>query len=247
MVNTLKFDLYKMIKSKSVWIILGVSLLLEVLELYFSYRNYPIGEVFDNNTSRAAVMSLSIPIFAAVFSGKDMSTGYIKNVYSSVGKFGYILSKVVVIVTYTLISSFCVLLLEIFFNYTMGEGIMFDPALPVGAYFANRALLNWAYIGLGAFIMLIEMLVKKEYVVALIYVVYVTFVMNLFYQMLGSIFSLEYYGDIGAYLPVGIVNTESMFGYRGRTDDSLKCLLMVSIWFAVSLVGSWLLFRRKKV
>lgn len=67
-----------MIKSKSVWIILGVSLLLEVLELYFSYRNYPIGEVFDNNTSRAAVMSFSIPIFAAVFSGKDMSTGYIK-------------------------------------------------------------------------------------------------------------------------------------------------------------------------
>lgn len=71
--------------------------------------------------------------------------------------------------------------------------------------------------------------------------------MNLFYQMLGSIFSLEYYGDIGAYLPVGIVNTESIFSYRGRTDDSLKCLLMVSIWFAVSLVGSWLLFRRKKV
>ena len=48
-------------------------------------------------------------------------------------------------------------------------------------------------------------------------------------------------------MPVGIVNTESIFSYRGRTDDSLKCLLMVSIWFAVSLVGSWLLFRRKKV
>lgn len=69
--------------------------------------------------------------------------------------------------------------------------------------------------------------------------------MNYFYQLMGIIFSLEIYSDVGNYLPVGIIYTIN--NYLGRTDDSLKCLLMVSIWFAVSLVGSWLLFRRKKV
>lgn len=245
MINTLKYDLYKMVKSKSVWIIFGLFTLLEVFNLYYSYNQYSIGEVFDSNTFRIAAMTFSIPIFAALFSGKDMSTGYIKNVYSSVGKFGYILSKVVIIAIFTLITFAFDFLLEIFFNYIMGEGIMVDPQLPLGVYFANRVLMVWAYIGIGTFIMLLCMLIKNEYVVVVIYLVYVSFAMNYFYQLMGIIFSLEIYSDVGNYLPVGIIYTIN--NYLGRTDDSLKCLLMVSIWFAVSLVGSWLLFRRKKV
>ena len=96
MLKQLKFDFYKLVKSKTLLVFWILPILLLLVNPVLSYViQGGKSSVFDHLNSSSSSLFLAIIVFAVLLTAKDFSSGYIKNVYSFSDKLCYILSKII--------------------------------------------------------------------------------------------------------------------------------------------------------
>ena len=104
MLNVLKFDLYKIVKSKTLrafWILTALLILLRPLLTYVINKETNISVM--GSLRQGGEITLAVVVFACLFSCKDYSSGYVKNLYGNVKNIEYALSKVICIALFCIV------------------------------------------------------------------------------------------------------------------------------------------------
>ena len=125
MKEIIKYDLYKMVKSRKMYFFYAfaflVALITPVEKCALYHNEYSVLNLLDEERFFIFI----VPIFAVVFCVEDFSSGYIKNIFPSLNKVGYVISKAVCIflfsVAYMLVSAIGFFITSLAFVYEFKE------------------------------------------------------------------------------------------------------------------------------
>lgn len=121
MLNVLKYDFYKIIKSRKMYFLYVFAFLTIIpitINSFFLYNKVdPINTGAMSVAANCNLIVIIAPIFASLLVGLDFSKMYIKNVYTSVNKYWYVLSKFIYIVLFCIIYQ----VLQILINWLGGS------------------------------------------------------------------------------------------------------------------------------
>lgn len=258
MKNILKFDLYKLVKSKSTWIVFVGIMLVHVLYLACYYSEGLRGNiaVLTPSIGYLNAVDLLLPLFVLLFVGKDFSKGYIKNIYSSVNKIYYILSKAVIIAISVFAMYIGMFLLEVVFNYIWGIGQIYtyNEVYSVGWYLAfwGGAMLN--HIVSGFWIMLFYLLVRSRLAVGVVDILYYTGLQTILLDLLRSFLKLFQIKETESLMFMDRYFLYSMryfFTTTYSTVETLRAAVIhnagvLAIYAVVFLATSYLVFSKRK-
>ena len=258
MANLLKFDLYKLVKSKSTWIVFVSIMLVHVLYLVYYYDGGVRGSIAALTPSSGYLnaIDLLLPLFILLFVGKDFSSGYIKNIGSSVKKIYYILSKAVIIALSVFAMYIGMFLLEVVFNYSWGPGqfYTYDEVYSVGWYLAvwGGAMLN--HIVGGFWIMLFYLLVRSRLAVGIVDILYYTGLQTILLDFLRSFLKLFQINEMESRIFMDhyfLYSMRCFFSTIHSTVEDLSVavirnVLVLAIYAIVFLAGSCFVFSKRK-
>lgn len=103
MLNVLRFDFYKLTRSKKLkvfYIIAAAALLIINLINYFTIDRKGTSVLGMMRFSYNVSCGVLIVFFVAFFVGEDFLSGYIKNIYANTNKLYYVLSKIIYIAAF---------------------------------------------------------------------------------------------------------------------------------------------------
>lgn len=164
--NILRFDFYKLIKSRWLYVVYAVSFLAAIygaVDIYFiqSATDYNYLQEYKNSMSYLTILVI---VFSIAFVIKDYSSSYIKNIYPSIGKAQYIISKVLYIILFCVIYS----AIEFFAWYWLGEkcgtGAPLSPELLASLtqdVKVKLLVVTLSSTAIGIFVMALTVLIKK--------------------------------------------------------------------------------------
>lgn len=103
MLKQLRFDGYKLIHSRTLWVVYAVAFLFALIT--------PVAEAIDGysvfwvlrHTSNSAMIQISVVLFVAFFVGADYRSGYVKTVISRVEWAKYVISKLIYIFVFCIL------------------------------------------------------------------------------------------------------------------------------------------------
>ena len=121
MLNQLKFDFYKAIKSKGIIIAFIASFFNFIFIFVKSLLDPYYGSVMSNWLG-GTEFALNVIIFSIVFCSQDFASGYLKNVYSNTSKLKYVLSKTLGLLAYTILYFIITFLLYYLYSLFSGDG-----------------------------------------------------------------------------------------------------------------------------
>lgn len=164
--NILRFDFYKLIKSRILYIVYIAAFLLAIhgaVDIYFikSATDYNYLQEYKNSNS---FLTILVMVFAVLFVVKDYASTYIKNIYPSINKAWYIISKALYIIL------FCVLYsaLEFYAFYLLGNkygiGAPLSPELLASLtqdIKVKLLVVTLSSAAIGIFVMALIVLIKK--------------------------------------------------------------------------------------
>lgn len=164
--NILRFDFYKLIKSRVLYVVYIASFLLAIygaVDIYFikSATDYNYLQEYKNANSFLTVL---VMVFAVLFVIKDYSSSFVKNIYPSISKFWYVISKALYIIL------FCVLYsaLEFYAFYLLGNkygtGAPLSPELLASLtqdIKVKLLVVTLSSASIGIFVMALTVLIKK--------------------------------------------------------------------------------------
>ncbi len=248
MLNCLKFDLYKVLKSKSIWWITIISLIVElaVFISQFAIFNSQSGvlEYFVGKTNNLDVLVI---LFTTLFVCKDFSNGYVKNFYTEIGKLKYVLSKCIVVVLYVFLYQLIFFLLTIVFVYLFGVGAFwgFLPGQTTQTpwdYCRKGLLTTLSLVNVGIVTMFFGFLFKKEYIAFLIILPWFLYLQS---KCIGIIESVIY-----SFKPIEEMWTIRIMDFRVLARNDYATLIpriMATISAITSFLWSYLLYKKKKI
>lgn len=132
MLNMIKFELRKLLKSKSFYICLTINILITFFSMFFSYMLYVVSQdlggidqwsLFDLGYNNSTILML-LGIFISIFICEDDSLGTIKNIYSKgysrdVVYFSKYIVSLIAFFVYFIIFTLCNFIFSYFFkSYT---------------------------------------------------------------------------------------------------------------------------------
>ena len=258
MKNILKFDLYKLVKSKSTWIVFAVTMVFHafLLAQYYSFGTMRGSVAVLSSEIEVNAVSYLLPLFVLLFVGKDFSNGYIKNIYSSVNKIYYILSKAVVIALAAFAMYIGMFLLDIVFNFIWGLGqfYVYHRIYSIGWCLAVRAIALLLHIVGGFWIMFFYLLVRSRLAVFAVDMVYINGLQSVFLMLLTRLFVLfgieeakisRFFRNYFLYSMRGFYFT--LYG----TAEALSAAVIRNVWVlaiyaVVFLAGSCFVFSKRK-
>lgn len=123
MLNILKFDFYKTLKSKKIIIALIAGLLWYLFNALIMNRGNIRVSVVNMWLNQS--FTVNMLIFSIVFCSSDFSSGYLKNVYSNTSKLKYVISKTIVLLAFSVATTLITFLFEILINCIFGPGVIF--------------------------------------------------------------------------------------------------------------------------
>lgn len=204
MLKMLRFDFYKIFKSKALLSVFIVTLCLAFLDPALSVLIMDrVYSPFLVDLSRFMFLDFFIFIFVVPFVCKDFSSKYIKNTYSSYSfadKIYYVLSKIVYIfaicVIWFLLRFVSHLIVNLIQSAVLDYKFKFeyyDPGLNYGTLVVGWSDALYKYFCMlvncfakGMFCMFLCMLFKREYIVIVLMVLYWMFLTDLLYGALCS-------------------------------------------------------------
>lgn len=238
--NLLKFDLYKIIKAKSFYIVYAFAFLIETVSILFLYLN-GAETVFPNATHWTTGI-YGVAIFTIVFVCKDFKSGYYKNIGADVNRFYYVLSKATVIAFVVVSVRAVIFLFDVLCCYCFWNGTFYEKntGYVLSEYIATMLLDIWCLTTLGSVIEFLCIWLKSELLSFAPYFVYITFFSSMVCQKIQ-----EWFGESVRQLLLSghLIN---VYNYVGKLDVSLSCLFVTFAWGALALIGSWLLLFRKR-
>jgi len=249
MLKMLKFDFYKIIKSKMLLVFLIVASCFAFINPIITYiiNGYKLGSTFNHIFSGSGILYLISWIFIIPFAAKDFSSKYIKNIYPNFkksDKFYYVLSKVFYIFIFCLIQTVLAFALEIIFNYIFGEKCIYNP---IADDFTKEEvylkvlceMLN--SVAMGTVYLFLCMLFKNEYIPIIIVLPYIFVLSHLLYGAINSIIDKEFFIEKYTIFGVSSILTAGL--------DSIKSyvyIIMISLGYSVLFtLLSWLMFRKR--
>ena len=248
MLRQLRFDFYKITKSKVIGWCFIIPLLLLFLGPATKYIiNTSAMSTISNIRDVSGNLHIALYVVGIEFTTSDFSSGYIKNVYQFSNKLQYLLSKVI----YVFI--FCVLFLGLefligwLFNTIWGNETLFEPEYDdVKAYIYTMIaeLLNG--VALGIFLCFLSALVKKNYIVFIIAFSYTFVLGNLLYSAINGLFSQDNGFVIQPYTLFGFIRPNIY--YMLKDDGNYLTPIFVQICYIVVFgFFSWLILKKRDV
>ncbi len=122
MLNQLKFDFYKAIKSKSIIIAFIASFCIFIIRTFLYLLSVDDSSVVNNWSSEP--LTINMLIFATFYCSKDFSSDYLKNVYTSTSKLKYVISKTLVLTAYVILYFLITFLVLLLINVILGPGVI---------------------------------------------------------------------------------------------------------------------------
>ncbi len=256
MLKMLKFDFYKIFKSKMLLAFFIITLCLvfaDPIMNYVPYHNYD--SVYSNLYHSGPMLSMTSWIFIVPFVTKDFSSKYTKNFtanYSLTDRMFYVLSKLVYIAAFCVLYMLLQFVVEIIFNYTLGEHCMYKvtdgvnegtSVFTVGEFYLYYFVQTLDCIAVGMVYLFLCLLLKREYIVLIIIVPYIFYLAPTLYNLIDSLivkylhinnFCISYYTVFG------------MFQIASNLEPSngIKIAILLS-YMAVFIAGSLLVFAKK--
>lgn len=254
MLKMLKFDFYKIFKSKmllSFFIIALCTVFVYPIMYFVPYYND--SSVYLDLYYSSSMLMMFLWLFIVPFVTKDFSSKYTKNLfanYSLSDRIFYVLSKFVYIIAFSVLIMLLQFVVMIIFNYTMGEHCMYKVAtefsegdrFTIGEFYLRYFVWTLNCIAAGTVYLFLCLLLKREYIVLIIIVPYIfrfgysiytsidSFVAKYFHI---SDFSIDYY---------------TVFGMEPGGDEGepygIKIAILLS-YMAVFIAGSIGIFAKK--
>lgn len=252
MLKMLKFDFYKIFKSKMVLAFFIITLCMVFVTAVMNYAGgYNKDSVYSNLYMIGATPVSYLWIFVIPFVTKDFSSKFTKNLvadYSLSDRIFYVLSKFVYIVAFCVLYMFLQFIVEIIFNYTLGEHYMFEAAgqFTVREFYLRYFAQTLNAIAAGTLLLFLCLLLKREYIVLVVLLPYMFYFDYTIYELINSFiikhFEVPYYFDISYYTIFGMFNGVS--GYEPSYE--LRIVLLLS-YMALFIAGSILIFAKKSL
>lgn len=252
MLKMLKFDFYKIFKSKMLLIFFIIALCTVLVNpLMFSLKN--AFSVYSNLFDSTPTLSTVSWLFIVPFVTKDFSSKYTKNFtanYSLSDRIFYVLSKLVYIAAFCVLYMLLQLVVEIIFNYTLGTHCMYKKEgdmlyqpdyFTVGEFYLRYFIWTLNCIAAGTVFLFLCLLFKREYIAIIIVLPYI-FLCNEFYRIIESLvgrFLHIYTFDMSYYTIFGLDPGD----YSGK-EPGIKIAILLS-YMAVFIAGSLLVFAKK--
>ena len=199
MLKMLRADLYKISKSKVLLILLIILFFATSLNSIFGIESQISNNfsVYSNLFSDNILPGVSW-IFVVPFVAKDLSSGFIKNIfpsYSGADKAYYILSKLFYI--------FALCLLYYIFNFIVNiifaaaanpdDWMMYNPerdSFTIGFFYLFYIAQMMNAMAIGSLLMLLCVLIKREYIVFIIVLAYMFLLGPMLYEFINDTVAL---------------------------------------------------------
>lgn len=269
MLKQLRFDLYKIVKSKTIKIFLIVSAiacfvnpLVPVLEGGLLAGKWTMKTPFFNAIEGRDPFLIYelVLLFPLVFGLKDYSSGYIKNIYTNVNKFYYVLSKVICILLYAIILRIAYFLASFlvhccFFNGKIKDLLYVEEqyhSINFTYFFLEQLLISLASAVSGCFVLVVTLLFRKEFISAIITLPYGLYLCNLLtYPLIALTYKIVKKMAIAEKLicfsPFRLAD---LIQFNVNANNAfMNWMYVVAIvgYIGLSLLLSWLLVRKKNV
>lgn len=252
MINTVKMDIYRLFKTKALYIIGVVFIGLVILLTCFTYE---LGDVEGIDTGfklyvdytmsfTILVYSMVIAIFSVLFITAENNSGYIKNIGGQIPvRSILILSKAVALFFYTIMMFVVCFIVQIIVNKILFGYIEFrGDAKEIIEYAAIQILLHYA---LALLCMMIAVVLKKNGIAMTIAVILGLRITGNFYEGINMLFdSLEDF-DISKYLLIG--NMNAMLSAANMDSVAGHAIIVGFCFAAVSLLMSCLFFEKRDI
>lgn len=205
MKNVISMDMYKMYKSKSTWIILGIFIAIMALVLYASNSQPQIQEQGSNASADSEfsiefsqksvgseyaylvsgdMIALFLTVFVIVYMSNEKKEGYIKNIWGSIPKKSqYMLSKMIILAIFDMLlffSLFIVTFLECKFYFRTGT---IGSISQLSAYIITQYLLTFTF---GYLVLLLDSLIDNSIVLVAVCCGYIFCVAQILYTLLNK-------------------------------------------------------------
>ncbi len=263
MLNYLKYELHKILRAKSFFIIVFLALILEIvlfISNYFISKNALDRSVIYILTSGSSFEGLLLlPLFAIWLVTKDFSSGYMKNIYRGLKYPLFVLSKFIIIFLFsTCYVCFC-FILRCLFKVAFSDGVIWtnnDLELMQCSVFILFLHMNLFFTTAGFLGATLAFATKNNtlsYVIFLVWYLYVA--QNLIYPILyetALLLKLNIERDILVFM-----NNYTIFGgtYLIQSQDVNENLIplvanfyiKLAIYSTISYLTSWLTLKLRRV
>lgn len=175
MLRQLRFDLYKLLKSRTMWGIYIASFLLCLVNPAITAIAGQADTFYNTLVikSPSFFLRVSVILFVVFYVGMDHASGYIKNIYSSLGKAAYLSVKAIYLFIFIVLWYLFYMLLTCIFCAAAGMPVKYqsyDPAVGLVAFkiFAEC----FSVFGYGMIVALLVLSTKNRLVALVIALVY---------------------------------------------------------------------------
>lgn len=257
MLNTIKMDFYRMMKSKSSYIILFVLFAITIFNTSLTglmgmrtsngqaVQNINIlSEAFRFSSNAGALLFLSI--FTVIYSSSMYKTGYIKNI---VGKVNYrvdlLISNIVIILIYSV-----AVFLTVFIAMTIGGFIGYETVEFIGfkGFLVGTILQYILVVSLMMGVLLFVTLLRKTGGVMAIAIIYVNGMGLLFWNLLNAVIE-KYISksiDIMDYSVLCNISKVDMTT-KINFDNYWKILIVGLVWASIFIISSVFVMNKKDI
>ena len=257
MLKQLRFDLYKIVKSRFLqiyFIICASTCVLLPLLLNVLLGSYDKTQSFIDYIFGQGPFEVFFIIFAILITIKDFSSGFAKNIYTHVNKFFYVLSKFICIALFVIALYLFNFIVHFFLFICFSSAKIYDANSVKFSEFAIHTLVNiFVWTTRACFASFIASIFKNPFLPSVIILVYYFVVAGLIRDILVPAIMQKYFMEIVEKLYYGAdsvtryflfaLNPKNYSGNRYKTICSLVCVM----WLVISYFGSWLLVRKKNV
>ena len=249
MLKMLKFDFYKIFKSKMLLAFFIITLCLVLFQPILTYGGgFNSDSVYSNLYNASGTFIMFMWIFIIPFAAKDFSSKYTKNLvpdYSVSDRIFYVLSELIYIVAFCVLYMLLQFVVEIIFNYTLGGHCIYDKFdnLTVREFYLNYFVQTLDVIAAGTVYLFLCLLLKREYIVLIIILPYIFYLGPMLYSLIDSL--------IYKHLHINTININyyTIFGMcQGISDTEPSNGIKISVllgYMAPFIAGSLLVFAKK--
>lgn len=253
MFNAIRMDIYRLIHTKSTYVILVFTILLAIITTGATALLIDMADAADEGVRIADTIisdfsgldvALLLAIFTVIFSTADINSGYIKSVGGQVRNRGVLLiSKMTVFAVFTLIAFIVDAITQCIAVPLLIHGSKFGNVAEMFKIAGVQYILN---LSLAFFIMSIAIMIKNNVISMIIAVCMCTGLLGMIFNGINMLISragVENF-DINNYI---IISKITSIGMDATGKDIGSAIVVALIWAAVGLVGVYNVFKRRDI
>ena len=164
MLNYLRYELHKTLKSKTIWVIMLLYLGLRAFTDIWNIITGRITHLMQYYITSGGMNDIAFPIMGVILVTKDFSSGYIKNLYKQIKPWLFVLSKFITLVGLVVLLMLSDFMLTFLVNLVFGVNkfIIATEEYPFSiGYLLTICLYNLTRASIG---MVVGHLFKKDYI-----------------------------------------------------------------------------------